>query len=279
MAITGRTRVVAVIGHPINGARAPEALGRAVAELGLDCVVVPAGVAAAGLPAFVEGARGWQNLAGLLVTMPHKAAIAGLVDVLTPRASVSGTVNLVRRDADGTLHGDQVDGMGFVRNLLDAGEEVAGAAVVLLGAGGVGRSIAFALAEAGAACVVVVNRSAQRATALVDDLRRAHPGTTVRSGTEADAAGADLLVNATSLGSEVQPGMPIDPARIRPGSVVADVIAKPASTRLLEEAARRGARTYTGVQMQEAQFRTILAFIGADQGGPGGPERRDTEIA
>ncbi len=270
MAITGRTGILAVVGHPIDGARAPAALGSFVAQLGIDLAVVPADVDAAALPAFLEGARAWQNLAGLLITMPHKIAIAGLVDELTVRASTSGAVNLVRRDRDGTLCGDQVDGAGFVRSLIDAEVDVTGVAVVLFGAGGVGRSIAFALAEAGVARIVVVNRSAARAVALTDDLRHAHPEVEIQIGIETDAAAADLLVNATSLGSDRQPGIPLDPAYIRRGSVVADVIAAPQTTQLLHEAARRGARIHPGVRMQQAQFQTILAFVGAETDRPEG---------
>lgn len=267
MVATGRTRVIAVVGHPIESARAPEALGRTVAELGLDIAVVPADVGAEGLPAFVLGARTWRNLAGLVVTMPHKAAIAPLIDRSSPRAAASGTVNVVRRDADGLLAGDQTDGDGLVRSLRDTGLAVEGSVILLLGAGGVARSIAFALADSGAARLIVANRSREPADLLVADLRRAHEGLDAAVGYPADAGVADILVNATSVGSGTQPGLPIEPDLIRPGSVVADVIAKPATTELLEEAARRGARTLAGVRMQEAQLRTILAFVGGDPEG------------
>jgi shikimate dehydrogenase len=261
MTITGHTRVIAVIGDPIEAARAPQALNEAAAALGADVVAVPAGIPAEGLPAFVAAARGWRNLAGLVVTMPHKAAIAGLVDRLSDGARASGAVNIVRRDADGFLLGDQIDGEGFVASLRSAGHAVAGAGVVMLGAGGVARSIAFALAAAGIARIRIVNRSPERAVALVEDLRRVHSALDAAVGAPEDAREAALLINATSVGSLIQPGLPLDPDLIEARSVVADVIANPARTELLAEAERRGARIHTGVQMQQAQLHTIFDFL------------------
>src|SRR5690554_1635319 len=116
MPITGLTRIVAVIGDPIDGARAPEALGAVIAGLDLD---------------------------GILVTMPHKAAMRDLVDHVSAQAKLTGAVNLVRRAEDGELWGDQIDGEGFTSSLTGRGFEPGGMDVVMLGAGGVARSIAF----------------------------------------------------------------------------------------------------------------------------------------
>jgi shikimate dehydrogenase len=260
MPITGHTRILAVIGDPIEGARAPEALGAVMADLGLDVAVVPVGIAPEGLAAFVQAARSWRNLDGILVTMPHKAAMSALVDDLSERARLTGAVNLVRRAPSGELSGDQLDGEGFAGSLLQRGIALAGLDVVMLGAGGVARSIAFSLAAYGIASLTIVNRSRERADALVADLRAAYPATRSATGEESAVANAGMLVNATSIGSLVQPGRPLgDLDLIRPGLVVADVIAKPAETALLLAAAERGATTHGGDLMQQAQFRAIVA--------------------
>ncbi|NUU08458.1 shikimate dehydrogenase [Leifsonia sp. C5G2] len=256
--ITGHTRVIAVVGDPITAARAPQALNEALAAGGHDAVAIPAGIPAEALPAFIASARGWTNLAGLVVTMPHKGALASLVDELTPAARLSGAVNVVNRTPDGRLEGDQLDGSGFVGSLQAAAIEPAGSRILLLGAGGVARSIAFALAGSGPARLRMVNRSQAPVEELVAELRAAFPDRDIAAGTVGDAADSDLVVNATSVGSVVNPGIPIDPSLLAPDTVVADVVANPEHTELLAAAAGRGLRTHSGVRMQEAQFGRIL---------------------
>ena len=261
MSITGLTRIVAVIGDPIDGARAPEALNAVFGELERDVSAVPIGLGSDGLGEFVAAARSWRNLDGILVTMPHKAAMAGLVDHLTDQARLTGAVNLVRRDADGELWGDQLDGEGFVTSLIERGFTLAGMNVVLLGAGGVARSIAFSLAAAGIAALTVVNRSEARALSLVDEIGTAFPALRAASGEETSVTGADLVINATSVGSFVQPGVPLsDLSLLGPTMIVADVVAKPTETAFLLAATERGATVHTGDLMQKAQFRSIIAI-------------------
>jgi shikimate dehydrogenase len=258
MTITGLTRILAVVGDPIDGARAPEALGAVMAELRLDVAVIPIGIGSDGLAGFVRAARSWRNLDGILVTMPHKAAMCELVDHLSAQARLTGAVNLVRRSPDGELWGDQIDGEGFVNSVIERGVVLTGMNVVMLGAGGVARSIAFSLAAAGIASLTIVNRSLERALALVHDLDASFPALKTSVGNESAVAAADLLVNATSVGSAVQPGRPINPDLIRAGMIVADVVAKPTNTVLLIAAAERGATTHSGGEMQKAQFRSIV---------------------
>lgn len=259
--ITGRTRILAVIGDPIDAARAPQTLNAAATAAGLDAVAIPVGVPPEGLAGFVAAARTWRNLAGLVVTMPHKAAIATLVDELSERARASGAVNLVRRTEAGRLIGDQIDGDGFVASLRQADLGVAGARIAILGAGGVARSIAFSLAAEAPACIRVVNRSTERADALVRDLVAAFPSVDATVGRLDDVADADLVINATSVGSVTNKGVPVPPELIRSGAVVADVIANPERTELLEHAERRGHRIHSGVRMQQAQLDSILALL------------------
>ncbi len=259
--ITGRTRVIAVVGDPISAARAPQALNAAVAASGADLVTVPAEVAADQLAAFVSAARGWSNLGGLVVTMPHKAAIVAFIDGMSERARITGTVNVVRRTHEGTLFGDQIDGEGFVGSLHRAGIGIVGTRIALLGAGGVARAIAFSLMGGSPARLRIMNRSAERARELVHDLTAAYPAFDVAVGTTDDVATANLVINATSVGSSINPGLPIRPELLAPGAMVADVVAKPERTALLHEAERRGLRTHNGVLMQEAQIDRILALL------------------
>src|SRR5690606_8806549 len=117
-----------------------------------------------------------RNLAGFLVTMPHKESISGLVDDLSPVARAASAVNIVRRKENGSLYGDQLDGAGFVAALRGKGVELDGASVFVAGSGGVRAGICSALAQNGSARISIANRSAARAAALIERLGRFYPG-------------------------------------------------------------------------------------------------------
>jgi shikimate dehydrogenase len=188
---------------------------------------------------------------GLSVTMPHKQAAATGVDECTPVATSLGVVNCITL-TEGQLVGDSTDGAGFLAALeRGAGFEPSGRRCVVVGAGGAARAVVLALADAGAAEVVVVNRSpahAEEAAALA--------GPAGRVGSEADIAGADLVVQATPVGmTGVDAGgrgggfTPFDPDSLRAGQLVADLVYYPAVTPLMAAATARGAATLGGLGM------------------------------
>jgi shikimate dehydrogenase len=202
---------------------------------------VPAGRA----PAAVEGMRA-LGIQGLSVTMPHKAAVAEVVDRLTPSAAALGAVNCVFRDAaDGALVGDNTDGAGFLAGLhADFGLDVAGTRCVVVGAGGAARAVILALAGAGAASVRVVNRDAERGerAAALAGSRGAVAGLDA-------VVDADLVVNATPVGMGGDDAVPVPVDRLRADQVVADLVYHPARTPLMAAAEAAGARTANGVSM------------------------------
>ena len=124
--------------------------------------------------------------------MPHKVTTVGLLDVVSPTASIAGACNAVRRDPDGRLVGDLFDGEGFVRGVLRKGRTLAGARVLVVGAGGVGSAIAASLAKAGVAELALYDPSAATVEALAGRLADA------LSGAEADARVARTRPASTS---------------------------------------------------------------------------------
>lgn len=245
--ITGETRLAAVIGSPIRHSLSPTILNTAFAARGADWAFVALEVPEGQGGAAVEAAR-TLGIGGLSVTMPHKAAVHDAVDDRTAVAADLGAVNCVFRDGD-RLVGDNTDGDGFLDSLrADAGIEAAGLRCVVVGAGGAGRAVARALGVAGAADVAVVNRSPEPATRAA-----ALAGPAGRVGSAADVTGADLVVNATSLGMGlVGPGsetLPVDPGALHPGQVVVDIVYHPAVTPLMREAEARGATALGGLGM------------------------------
>ena len=241
----------AVIGSPISQSLSPAIHRAAFAELGIDWTYEAIEVAAGDLGRTVEAVRG-GGIDALSVTMPHKESIAALVDDLSDDARVLGTVNCVWRDG-AVLHGAITDGEGCCDALaLQGGAELDGANVLLLGAGGTAKAIALALVRRGAR-VHVENRTRDRALALVESVR-SHPVGGRGAVTIEPIGRVDVVVNATSVGMNSD-GMPCDPVRIGPGTVVLDAVYSPLETRLLREAGSAGARCVDGLWMLIHQAR------------------------
>lgn len=259
--ISGSTRCLPLIGHPVDQVRTPPAFNRWFAEHGIDAVIFPVDLAPAMLPAFFTMLRGWGNCIGLSVTMPHKAAALALVDDCTPRARQSGALNIVRREADGRLVGDMVDGLAFVSALQGRGIDPAGRHGAIIGAGGAGRAIAHALAEAGMASLVVLDIDDGRRVQLLASLRNSHPQLAVTDCVDS-ADSLDLVVNASPLGMSPGDPLPFPVSGLRPGIVVADVVTKPAMTPFLLHAAGRGCIVQTGHDMADAQLPFQMEHFG-----------------
>ncbi|MCU1499241.1 MAG: aroE [Acidimicrobiales bacterium] len=247
VSLLGTTRIAGVIGSPIRHSRSPLLANAAFGAAGLDWALaafeVPVGAAGGAVAAMRA-----LDLGGLMVTMPHKADIIGWLDGVTPAAAALGAVNSVAW-VGSDLVGDNTDGPGLVSSLrADEDFDPAGRRCVVLGAGGAARSVARALGDAGAAEVVVVNRTVERAVVAAT-----LAGPVGRVGTEADIAGAELVVNATSIGMGSPTGavapLPIPAGSLRPGQVVVDLVYQPLLTPLLRAAGEAGARPVDGLGM------------------------------
>jgi shikimate dehydrogenase len=247
MRLTGATRVAAVIGSPITHSLSPVILNAAFEECGLDWVFVAFDVAEGDAPRAVDGMRA-LDIAGMSVTMPHKEPVALLVDRLGDDAAALGAVNCIVRDGH-DLVGESTDGPGFVDALqAELGFDPAGRRCVVIGGGGAARAVVLALARAGAREVGVANRTVSRAERAVT-----LAGSAGRVVSVDEVAGADLVVNATPVGMldagldrGLDQALPLDPARLSAGQVVADLIYHPATTPLLDAARSRGATAMNG---------------------------------
>ena len=245
--LAAASRVVGGMGHPVAHSLSPRLHNAAFAQLGLDWVSVGFAVAPGRAAAALAGARA-LGIAGLSVTMPHKEDVAASVDSCTPAASRLGAVNCVI-DRDGWWLGDNTDGAGLLAALdRSDGFDPGGARCLVVGAGGAARAVVAALGDAGAAEVVVVNRTAVRAEGAA-----VLAGPVGRVGDVGDAPGCDLVVNATPAGMGDVTGAPVawpvDPSLLGPGQLVVDLVYHPPVTPWLAAAADRGARTANGLGM------------------------------
>ena len=167
--ITGKTRIVGVIGDPVSHSRSPQMHNAALAEAGLDYVYVPFHVATGAISEALNGFLA-LNVVGINVTLPHKQSVIPHLATISREAELIGAANTLTF-TDGQIHGENTDAPGFLRSLQEAGAVVPeGEDVVVLGAGGSARAIIVALALAGVRSIAIANRTVSKAVTLAKEL-------------------------------------------------------------------------------------------------------------
>lgn len=189
--VEGTTRVVGILGHPVEHSLSPRMHNAAFAALNLDYVYVAFRTALADIRGVVR-AMNTLGVVGFNVTVPHKQNVVKLVDRLTPAAAAIGAVNTIYRDGDDVV-GDNTDAEGFVAALRSHGVRLRGARALVIGAGGSARAVLHTLREGGASDVVLANRTVATATKLAREFQRSGKAKLVR------ATGLDALVDAALL--------------------------------------------------------------------------------
>jgi shikimate dehydrogenase len=261
--ISGRTRIIAHLGVPTETFKAPLIYNPWFEARGIDAVVVPMGVEVADYPDFLRLLFRLRNIAGALITMPHKLTTAALLDEASTAVEVCGACNAVKRDGAGRLVGDMFDGEGFVRGVRAKGRVIEGASALVVGAGGVGSAIAAALAGAGATRIGLFDIGQAAVDRLAIRLARHFPDLAIATGS-ADPLDFDIVVNATPLGTADGDPLPVDVARVAPATLVGDVVmrADGGETDLIAAASVRGCATQSGTDMLFEQIPAYLEFFG-----------------
>lgn len=249
--ITGTTRLLGVIGDPVAHSRSPRMQNAALQALGLNWAYVPLPVRAADVADALRGLRA-SGFVGINVTVPHKEAVAALMDELRPAAQVSGSVNTVVFAADGRMIGDSTDGPAISGAIAsEVGDVYTGDALVL-GAGGSARAAAAALAQDG--CRVRIHaRRPEAAAALAADLAALGDVAAVQD--IPDPVGG-VVVHCTPVGALVDPdGMPLPASRLLDTRVVVDLAyrADATPTPLITAAAEAGCAVVDGLEVLARQ--------------------------
>ena len=260
--ISGRTRFYGIFADPISQVQAPAAFNALLDRRGVDAVFVPLHVTAEHFAAAVAGMRHLHNFAGYTLTIPHKVMAAHLCDELLPNARACGAVNAVRIDPDGRLIGETFDGIGMVEAIAARRALDSTTRVLLVGAGGVGRAIAVAIALAGVGSLAITNRTQAKADELAAMARRAAPACKVEAGTAFNPGAFDIVINATSLGLHGQGPQPVDVSRMSGTALVADVVMVPDITPLLQAAQGRGVGIVRGREMLSQCVESMADFLG-----------------
>lgn len=252
MVISGKTRVYGVIGDPIEHSLSPAMHNAAFNHLKLDFVFLAFRVKAAELEDAVRGMRG-LGIHGLNVTMPHKDAVTKYLDEVDATVKFLGSVNTILND-DGRLLGFNTDGVGALRALRDNGVDLNGKKLLLLGAGGAAKAIAYALAKE-VEELYILNRASEKAKDLAEALSRALGRKVVGdalspSAVQRNLRDADVLINATSAGMHPNINQSlVAPQWLKPDLTVMDIVYNPLETKLAKDAKAAGARVVSGVEM------------------------------
>lgn len=257
--LSGETRLYPIFGDPIIYVKSVERLTAGFERRGANAICIPMQVKDGDLDACMRGLSIIGNVDGLLITMPHKFTSFAYCATASASAKLFGGVSVARRNADGTWHGDMLDGDAFVKAQIDAGAKPDGARVLLLGAGAAGSAIAASLLLNGVRELIVHDVNPARADALVRVLSGLGRGKVVAG--PADPAGCDMVCNATPMGMADGDPLPLPGELLKSSMFVGDVIAGHGVTPFLAAAQAAGCKTANGDQMVEAVQEVMLDFM------------------
>ncbi len=252
MAISGKTKVCGVIGDPIEHTLSPVMHNAAFEALKIDYIFLAFTVKAAEVENAIRGMRA-LSVHGLNVTMPHKNTVIKFLDEADPTAKAISSVNTLL-NKESKILGFNTDGVGALNALEQNGVNPKGKKVLLLGAGGAAKAIAYTLSQE-ADELVILNRAPERATLLANLLKQKFnkkvSGNALLSETvKENLADSDVLINATSMGMNPDANQtPVAPEWLKSDLAVMDIVYNPLETKLARDAKAAGAKVVSGVEM------------------------------
>jgi shikimate dehydrogenase len=252
MVLSGKTKVCGVIGDPIEHTLSPTMHNAAFQALKIDYIFLAFKVQTSELEKAINGIRA-LGIQGLNVTMPHKNSIIKYMDELDPTAKTVASANTIL-NKEGKLFGFNTDGVGALNALEQNGVAVKGKKILLLGAGGAAKAIAYTLSQETDE-LIILNRTIKPATDLADLLRKKFGGKIKADELtpkmiKSNLAKADVLINATSVGMEPNADQTIvSPEWLKPDLAVMDIVYNPLETRLTKDAKAADLKVVSGVEM------------------------------
>ncbi len=253
-AITGESKIVALLGDPVAHSLSPAIHNHIYATLNLPYVYIPLNVSAADVRSVVKTLRR-VNFCGANVTIPHKQAVVYLCDTISPLSKIIGAVNTLYM-SNGKLHGTTTDAEGFFAALAADGVTPADKNIVILGNGGTARTLCSAMAlRKDAASITLVGRNSDKINNLALEINNA-TGATIKTSSFSDDALASvckdctLLLNCTNVGMHPDLSQsPLDNSFFHPTMYVFDTIYNPHETLFLSRARAAGCKTQNGLRM------------------------------
>jgi shikimate dehydrogenase len=250
--ISGKTKVCCVIGDPVEHSLSPIMHNAAFDALKLDFVYLAFQVKTSEVQSAISGVRS-LGIHGLNVTMPHKHSVISYLDEIDPTAKFVDAVNTIFNEL-GRLKGFNTDGVGALKALKENGADPNGKKLVLIGAGGAARAIAYSLAQE-VEELAILNRTVEKAQGLAEVLRkqfnkRIESNSLSPNCIKEELEDADILINATSIGMHPNSDKtPVSQEWLRPDLCVMDTVYNPIETKLAKDSKRVGAKVISGVEM------------------------------
>lgn len=246
-----RSELIGLFGCPVDENATVVIMEAAFEALNLNYRYITTLVYPEGLPAAIAALKA-LNMKGTHITIPHKVEVIKHLDHISETAGLMGAVNTIYLK-DGKTYGENTDGKGFITSLYENGVYLKGQWAVVLGAGGAARAMTVELASAGVGRITIVNRNREKGEALAELLNNKTPTSaeyTPWDNTYAVPSGANILVNATSVGMYPDPNKPnIDYSTLLPSMTICDGVHNPVQTPFLKETAKMGCKTLDGFSM------------------------------
>lgn len=252
MNITSETKIYGLIGYPVKHSVSPQIHNAAFKTIGINAVYLTFEVKKEFLKKALDGVKA-LGIKGLNVTIPHKVNVIKYLNKLTYEANLIGAVNTILNE-DGKLIGFNTDYTGVLKTFETYKIDLTNKKIVLLGAGGAAKAIAFAIAEK-ASSLIILNRTKRKAVNLVKELNKklkvnALGNSLTFKALKNSLKDADILINATSVGMEPNVNQTLVAKELlQKDMVVFDIIYNPLETKLLKEAREIGAKCINGVEM------------------------------
>jgi shikimate dehydrogenase len=257
--LNGESLLYPILGDPILYVKSPQRLTAEFRARDHNGICVPMQVLDGELESVILGLTAIRNVRGLLITMPHKNNMFACCATSSKTSKLLGVVSAARRNADGSWHGDMLDGLAFVAAQKQQGAKLEGRRVLQVGGGGAGSAIAIALLEAGVRELILHDANPARLNDLIRLLSRVGHGRVVAGPPE--PTGCDVVVNATPMGMSPEDPLPVPSHLLTSSMFVGDVVAGHGVTPLLKAARAAGCKTADGFQMVEAGMEIMPNFL------------------
>jgi shikimate dehydrogenase len=242
--IDGKTKILGVFGDPVEHTKSPAIHNALLKDCGINAVYLPLPVGKQNLKEAIAGFRA-MGFVGANVTIPYKEQVIPFLDYISPVSKATGSVNTLYWES-GKLCGTSTDGLGALRNLEEAGIEIKGKNIALLGSGGAAKALAYAFLETGGAMSLKIFSIEPELWNLELKNLSLHDFGEVKNYKD----NIDLLCNATPLG--MYPNInesPVDKSILSENMMVFDIVYNPLKTKLLQEAEEAGCKTLGGIGM------------------------------
>ena len=248
------------VGHPIGQVKSPEDITKSFSKRHVDALHIPLEVTPNGIDQFLRAINECTNVDGLVMTIPYKFKGAALCSTISDRAELLGAANILRRNKDGSWHGDMTDGVGFCNAIEKAGTKINNRKTLLIGAGGAGSAIGLELLDRGASALGIHDIDSKRASRLVRMLKERHPNKAHTVGGP-NPAGFDIIAHASPTGMNPNDPFPLKKSELEHLMHVGDVVTEPEVTPLIRFARDLGCNTHTGIQMWKGHQETAVDFL------------------